>query len=233
MSNQSIWGRLFTAIRGGATEVGEAIVDNQAVRILDQEIRDADCALTTAKADLAKIMGKEKLATVRLAELNAKIAELESQAIAAMDKGRDDLALEVAEAIAQVAAQRDAEAGQVKEFSAYTLRMRGDIGKAEARINSLRQQVDRVKARESVQRAQISVANAGGSANGKIATAASTLSRLQQRQDQTAAELEAQEELAESQSGDDLQRKLREANIIPGEGSASSILDSLRNRPKP
>ncbi|PFN81064.1 phage shock protein A, partial [Bacillus sp. AFS076308] len=29
---QSIWSKLFTALRGGATEVGEAIVDQQALR---------------------------------------------------------------------------------------------------------------------------------------------------------------------------------------------------------
>ena len=37
----SIWKKLVTAIRGGASEVGEAIVDSQAIRILDQELRDA------------------------------------------------------------------------------------------------------------------------------------------------------------------------------------------------
>jgi phage shock protein A len=232
MSEQSIWSRLFTAIRGGVTEVGESIADGQSVRILDQEIRDADSALSTAKQDLAKIMGKEKLASARLVELKAKVVELEGHAIAALDKGLEDLAIEVAEAIATVTSQRDAEEAQVKEFSAYTVRMRNDISKAESRITSLRSQVDRVKARESVQRAQISVSKAGGNANGKLSTAASTLANLQKRQDETAAVLEAQEELAETSSGADLDRKLKEANILPNAGSANSILENLRNRSK-
>jgi len=41
----SIWAKVATAIRGGVSEAGEAIADNQALRILDQEIRDADNAL--------------------------------------------------------------------------------------------------------------------------------------------------------------------------------------------
>ena len=49
---QSIWSKLFTALRGGASEVGESIVDQQALRILDQEIRDADSALANAKREL-------------------------------------------------------------------------------------------------------------------------------------------------------------------------------------
>ena len=44
-----IFSKIITAIRGGATEVGEAIVDSQAMRILDQEIRDAGEDLRLAK----------------------------------------------------------------------------------------------------------------------------------------------------------------------------------------
>src|SRR3546814_8457036 len=74
---QSIWSKLFTALRGGANEVGESIVDQQALRILDQEIRDADSALANAKRELVTIMAKHKLSTDRVSEYNAKIQDLE------------------------------------------------------------------------------------------------------------------------------------------------------------
>ncbi|RMS55096.1 hypothetical protein ALP66_05573, partial [Pseudomonas amygdali pv. photiniae] len=45
----SIWKKLVTAVRGGASEVGESIADANAIRILDQEIRDADNALVKAR----------------------------------------------------------------------------------------------------------------------------------------------------------------------------------------
>ncbi|WP_191624806.1 PspA/IM30 family protein, partial [Pseudomonas fluorescens] len=96
---QSIWSKLFTALRGGATEVGESIVDQQALRILDQEIRDADSALANAKRELVTIMAKHKLSADRVSEHNAKIKDLESKAMAAIQANREDLALEVAEAI--------------------------------------------------------------------------------------------------------------------------------------
>lgn len=229
---KSIWSRLFTAIRGGANEVGEAIADSQALRILDQEIRDADSALATARSELAKIMAKEKISRDRLAEHNAKIAQLEVNAIAALDKGLEDLAHEVAAAIATLTHERDQEAAQGKSFAEYSERMRKDVARAEARIKSLRQQVDMAKARESVQKAQVSAAIAGGGANAKLETAVSTLARLQKRQEEKAAELEAQEQLADAANGNDLQRKLQEAGIVPTAGSANSILESLRNRPK-
>lgn len=106
---QSIWSKLFTALRGGASEVGEAIVDQQALRILDQEIRDADTALANAKRELVTIMAKHKLSADRVAEYNAKIQDLETKAMAAIQANREDLALEVAEAISTLTNELEVE----------------------------------------------------------------------------------------------------------------------------
>ncbi|AZD85729.1 PspA/IM30 family protein [Pseudomonas chlororaphis] len=227
---QSIWNKLFTALRGGANEVGESIADQQALRILDQEIRDADNALSNAKRELVTIMAKHKLSTERVSEFTAKIADLESKALASLQANREDLALEVAEAISPLTTGLEAEQKQASEFGAYAENMRKDIGKAEARIRSLRQQVDMAKARESVQKAQVSASIASGGANGKLETAVNTLNRLQARQDQRAAEMEAQEQLADASNGNDLERRLREANIVPDQGSANAILERLKKQ---
>jgi phage shock protein A len=227
---QSIWSKLFTALRGGASEVGEAIVDQQALRILDQEIREADSALASARRELVTIMAKHKLSADRVSEYNAKIKDLETKAMAAIQANREDLALEVAEAISTLTNELDVEQKQATEFGAYADNMRKDINKAEARIKSLRQQVDMAKARESVQKAQVSASIASGGANGKLETAVGTLNRLQAKQQQRAAELNAQDELAEASTGNDLERKLREAGITPDAGSANAILDRLKKQ---
>ena len=227
---QSIWSKLFTALRGGASEVGESIVDQQALRILDQEIRDADSALANAKRELVSIMAKHKLAADRVGEYDAKIKDLESKAMAAIQANREDLALEVAEAISTLTNERDVEQKQTAEFGGYAESMRKDITKAESRIKSLRQQVDMAKARDSVQKAQVSASIASGGANGKLETAVGTLNRLQAKQQQRAAELQAQDELAEASTGTDLERKLRDAGITPNEGSANAILERLKQK---
>jgi len=225
---QSIWSKLFTALRGGANEVGESIVDQQALRILDQEIRDADTALANAKRELVSIMAKHKLATDRVNEYDAKIKDMESKAVAALQANREDLALEVAEAISTLTNERDVEHKQATEFGGYAESMRKDITKAESRIKSLRQQVDMAKARDSVQKAQVSASIASGGANGELETAVGTLNRLQAKQQHSAAELQAQDELADASTGTDLERKLRDAGITPDEGSANAILERLK-----
>jgi phage shock protein A len=165
-----------------------------------------------------------------VAQYDARISDLEAKALAAMKAERNDLALEVAEAISSQTNERDVESKQAAEFGGYVEKMRKDITKAEARIKSLRQQVDVAKARESVQKAQVSASIASGGANGKLETAVGTLNRLQAKQEQRAAELEAQDQLAEASTGNDLERKLKEAGIVPDEGSANAILERLRKQ---
>ena len=51
----NVWNKLVTALRGAAHEAGETVTDSQALRILDQEIRDADNDLNRSKEALAEM----------------------------------------------------------------------------------------------------------------------------------------------------------------------------------
>ncbi|OEC32612.1 phage shock protein A (PspA) family protein [Pseudomonas cuatrocienegasensis] len=227
-NSQSIWGKLLTALRGKSTEIGEAIVDKQALTILDQEIRDADGAIRSAQHDLAGLMGKEKLGAKELDELKSTITDLESRALAALNAQREDLAHEVAARIGELEGQLKVKTEAHSQLQAGIARMRQDIAKAQGRINGLRTQVDMAKARDTVQKAQVSASVASGQANGKLETAVASLNRLQKLQDERAATMAAHEELAAQESGSDLDRRLREANIIPDENSANSVLARLK-----
>jgi len=48
----SILRKIMTAVRGGAREVGELVVDANGTRIFEQEIQDAKTHLNKAKHDL-------------------------------------------------------------------------------------------------------------------------------------------------------------------------------------
>jgi phage shock protein A len=65
----NIWSKMMTALRGGVSEAGEAIVDGQALRILDQEVRDASLALKDSKDSLTEIMARQKVAEQKCSEL--------------------------------------------------------------------------------------------------------------------------------------------------------------------
>ncbi|MGE6822690.1 PspA/IM30 family protein [Pseudomonas soli] len=224
----SLLRKIVTALRGGASEVGEAIVDSQALRILDQEIRDADNNLIDARNQLVKIMAKHKTAQQRITEFDKTIGDWEQKAIAALDKGEEGLAHECAARIADLTNQRDSEQALADQFGASVTTLTATVSKTEAQIKGLKQQVDLVKARESVQRAQVSAASATGGANGSLETAVGSLDRIKKRQTERAAELQAAAELAAKADGSDLEARLKSAGIGASNSGADDVLARLK-----
>ncbi len=96
----SIFKKIMTAIRGGASEVGESIIDSNATRIFEQEIRDVENHLTKAKRDLTGVMAEQMAANREVDRLKREITEHEGYVAQALEKGDETLALAVAEKIA-------------------------------------------------------------------------------------------------------------------------------------
>ena len=84
-----LWKKLLTAARGAGSEVGEAIVDAQAFRILDQELRDASAALTRSVRELSGIVALQKGEKRRIADLMDRIEKDEAVAREALAKRAD------------------------------------------------------------------------------------------------------------------------------------------------
>jgi len=229
----NVWSKLLTALRGGVNEAGEAVVDSQALRILDQEIRDADSELRKAKEALAEIMAKQKLAAERVNKAAKVISEYEQYALKALEAGDEPLAKEVAAKIANLEAEQVAEREQADNYAESVAQLRKAVSQAEAHIKRLKQQVDTVKATESVQKAQMAVAQRYGGSQAKLHTAVESLERIKQQQAERAAKMEATAELAQASHVDEsLDAKLRAAGIVADDASADSVLARLKDKAK-
>jgi phage shock protein A len=224
----SIWAKVATAIRGGASEAGEAIVDNQALRILDQEIRDAGNELGKSKEALTGIIAKRKLADKKVGSLRSSLTEYEGYVAQALDKGDEKLAIEIAEKIAGIETELLGEEGSAKAFSDSEGQLRAIVGQTESSLKRLRQQVDTVKATEAVQRSQAAVAAQHSGAGSNMRSALDSLERLKSRQAERAAKFEAASELAESTEEVSLDAKLKAAGIVGGGASGSDVLARLK-----
>lgn len=225
-----IWNRVATAFRGGVNELGESIADNQAIRILEQEIRDADNELNESKNGLAQMMAKQKLADNKVAGLDAKITEYEGYAMQALDKGDESLATEIAQKIEAFDGELAGERELAGNFRDSVANLRKAVSHAEGNLRRLKQQVDSVKATESVQKAQASVANRHSGANSKMQTAIESLERIKHKQLERSAQMDAAEELAGSSVEASLEARMRSAGISPGSGGAQHVLERLRER---
>lgn len=224
----SIWKKLFTAIKGGATEAAEALVDGQALRILDQEIRDAKAELRRSDTALVGIIAKRKLAGQKVAGFEAGIAEYEGHARAAMDKGQQDLALECATRVAALRSEQTAETAYLQQFAQSEKTLKTNIAQAKDKLRQLEQQVDVVKANDSVQKAQAAVSTTNLGASAKMHTAVESLARIKTRQQERQAQFEAAVELDQEQSGSSLDKKLSEAGITGSQGGTSGADELAR-----
>jgi phage shock protein A len=223
----SVWGKLFTAFRGGVNETAEAVADTQAMRILDQELRDADNALRKARGDLAGMMATAKRIEKRVEETRAKEQRDVENARSAMSAGREDLARGLAERIAAARAELARDENDLATMQQQQQVMLRTVKETEARIATMKREVESVKATDSLQRAQKAIASSHAGVNSRLGSAVGSLERIRDRQAQLGARLEAGEELAGLESGADLDRQLLEAGIGGRTTSADDILAEL------
>src|SRR3990167_2143668 len=177
----SIWSKLSALFRGTAHDGAQTIVDANALRILDQEIRDADNAQGKARDELAKLVARRRSLETEVAGLTDQIRKYEASARAAMGKGDQALALEVAQRIADLEKDATQKSGQMTELRAAEEKLRMVISQTDVKIEALRREIEIVKVNESVQKAQAAVISRSGSASGVVGSAADSLKRIKER----------------------------------------------------
>ena len=228
----NVWAKMITALRGGVNEAGEAVVDSQALRILDQELRDAADELKASKDSLAAIIARQKLSEEKAGRLKESIAENEGYAVQAMEKGDDKLAHDVAEKIADLETQLKLEEDTGAGYASSANDLRTAIQAAERDITRMKQQVDTVKATDSVQRAQAAVSERHSGSNSKLRTAVDSLERIKERQDLRSAQMSAARDLANDLGDESLENRLEKAGIKPHGKSAEDVLARLKKKAK-
>ena len=95
-----MFGTIKTLFNGSAARADETVRDIFAIEIIDQKVRETEAHLKGAKTTLATLIQRERTEARLLRSLQDQIADLEKRAKAAMDGGKEDLAMEAATAIA-------------------------------------------------------------------------------------------------------------------------------------
>jgi len=128
---------MITLVRGRTAAIAEEVAEQNALVILDQQMRDAVGALDRAKKALAVAIAQESQEDQRLEATRARIDDLETRAVAAIEAGREDLAAEAAEAIATLEAERDASATARALFAGEIAKLRGHVLQQQMRFSHL------------------------------------------------------------------------------------------------
>jgi len=186
---------VLTLFRGSVAAAGEDLEDRTALLILDQQMRDAAAAVERSKRSLALAIAQDQQEGRRLDATKARIADLEARATAALDGGREDLAREAAQAIANLEADRDAAMTARSLFASEIARLRRHVASAEARITELDRGRRIARASEAVRTLRRGGIEAARPYESTLPEAEATLRRLRERQMEAQAADEALLEL--------------------------------------
>lgn len=226
----SILQKILTAVRGGAREVGESIVDANGTRIFEQEIHDSKEHLKKAKHDLTDVMAKRMQANREVSRLREAVADHEGFATQALDKGDEPLALEIAEKIGTLEMDLAQQDNALSIYSGHVDRLKELVRKTERQVKDFERQLSMVKTTESVQKATTAITDNFASSSSKLLSAKESLERIQRKQLDFDDRLKAAEQLQDEAVENSLEDKLQAAGIGKTKDTAESILERLKKK---
>ncbi len=186
---------VFTLFRGTLAAAEEELQDRSAVLILDQQMRDAASAVDRSKRTLALAIAGDQQEGRRLEATNARIGDLELRATAALEGGREDLAREAAQAIANLEADPDAAMTARTLFGQEIAQLKRHVANAEVRLTELDRGRRIARASDAVRSLRRSGVEAARPYESTLPEAENTLRRLRERKMEAQAADEALIEL--------------------------------------
>ena len=224
----SILRDMFTALRGAGNEVGESIVDANAVRILEQEIRDAEVAISKARQSLTRLKGTEIKLKREINTLETDIADYEAKAMEALNAGNEAMATKVAERIAELEGERDEQAEEHRKLASEVTSINTMIKNRNKIIQKNKRELEKVKTVKELQKTTTSITSniaATGSSQHRVQRA---LERVKSKQQTWQDNMEAGEWMENENGTDDLDRELKAAGIGDTASKGSSVLERLK-----
>lgn len=225
---------VLTLFRGSVAVAGEQLEDRSALLILDQQMRDASAAVERSKRTLALAIAGDVQEGRRLDATNARIADLELRATAALEGGREDLAREAAQSIANLEADRDAAMTARTLFAAEITRLKRHVANAEQRITELDRGRRIARASEAVRALRRGGIEAARPYESTLPEAENTLRRLRDRQIEAQTADEALIEIDTASGPLATAEKLAEQGFGPRiKSTADDVLARLNAKRKP
>ncbi|MFT6045256.1 MAG: phage shock protein A [Arenicella sp.] len=224
----SILKSLITAIRGNVSSAGEAIIDHQAITILEQSIRDGNNNLAQSKIGIRNLKAEAIKLDTHVAELGDDIEGYTAKAKQALSAGNEDLARKTAQRIAELTDQRSSSKTQADKLSSQVETLYKKVKSCEEQLRKDRIDLEQLKSFEAVYKVQQTIASATPAVDSDRKRIERAKSRVAQRQADVEAKMEADEWLDDAEKGDDLDGQLSAAGIGNTGTSADDILASLK-----
>lgn len=224
----TIWRKVGTLFRAQAQEPLEHLVDANALRIMEQELRDTEQAMLRAKRELACLMASSKQLQRSNQQLADELIAREAQAQQAMTRDEAGLAYELAEWIAEHENQLQQQRQQAEHLQRQETQLRHRLREAAQLHQSYRRELQLARANRNAEQV---LNNLGGHTQGlqaHMGDLASSLERIRRQQSSFSDIDNAMRTLQQEDDGSALDARLQQAGINTGRSDANSVLSRLR-----
>lgn len=130
---------LKTLFAGANARMEESIRDNFAVELIDQKIREAENGIRLAKSTLAGLIQRQRSEQHLLEALEERTETMLTRAREALDEGREELATEAADAIAQMENEQTLRRATLERIDLQVTRLHASVEAGHRRIVELKQ----------------------------------------------------------------------------------------------
>lgn len=221
---------LSTLIKGANAQAVERATDHFAIDLIGQKIREAEGGVSAAKQALASLILRQRAEQKARDALVGRRDALEERVRLALAAGNEALALEGANALAEMENEIAIRAETVSRLEEKAVRLRNSVEKASRRVVDLRQGAITARAIDLERRSQTRIHRA---INGNSAMQeAEALIRRVADQDDPLAHSEIIDEIDNSLSHKNTEDRLADAGFGPAtKVRAADVLARLRTTP--
>jgi len=219
---------VFKTIKGYGSEANDAFVDVQGIRIMEQEIRDAEENQRKANESLTDVMAEQKGIARKVKDLQASVGEYGDAISKLLEADNEALAMETAEKLAQLETDLDSNQAVLDSYNEQVKELKVIIKDSAKQMEALKREVSIVKSTEAAQKASEATAAQFSGTNSSLRSASASMERIKAKQQKRKDKMKSARELAKETNGGDLNEKLAAAGVIGSKSSASSILDRYK-----
>lgn len=219
---------VFKTIKGYGNEANDAFVDSQGIRIMEQEIREAEENQRKANESLTDVMAEQKGIARKVNDLKASVTEYSEAIGKLLDSGDEELAMETAEKLAELETDLDSNQAILDSFNEQVKELKAIIKDSAKQMEALKREVSIIKSTEAAQKASEATAAQFSGTNSSLRSASASMERIKAKQQKRKDKMKSARELAKETSGGDLNAKLAAAGVIDNKSSAASILDRYK-----
>ncbi|MDD9922642.1 MAG: PspA/IM30 family protein [Boseongicola sp.] len=226
-----MFGTIRVLLDGANARAEDRLKDTYAVELIDQRIRQADSNLSAAKVTLASLIQRKRAEERMVDSLKGRIKILTGRAEEALAADREDLAVEAAQAIAEMENELRIRKDTVDRLERRVVQLQSSVETAHRRIVDLKQGAITARAvrREQSMQTRLNKTLAGSSA----ADEAEALIKRVVDQDDPFEQSQILRDIDRSISGASADDKLAEAGFgDPNKVTANTVLERLKAKKK-